>query len=67
MMHRRMAVIAQGDVAKLYLRRHAHLIASQTMVQRQMFTAIAALTRETPVMRRIDQGAAWAGCGEAGP
>ena len=30
MVHRRVAVIAQRDVAELHVRRHAHLIASQT-------------------------------------
>ena len=30
MMHRRMPVVAQRDIAKLQLCRHAHLIASQT-------------------------------------
>jgi hypothetical protein len=66
-MHRRMAVIAQRDVAELQLRGHAHLIASQTTTQRPALTAQAAASRDSTVMRRIDQGAACAGCGEAGP
>jgi hypothetical protein len=51
----------------LQLRRHAHLIESHTAAQRPALTASAAPTRETTVIRRIDQGAACAGCGEAGP
>ena len=66
MMHRRVPVIAQRDVFELQRRGHAHLIASQTMAQRQALTASAALKRETTVMRRIDHGAACAGCGTAG-
>jgi len=66
-MHRRMAVIAQRDIAKLQLRRHAHLIASQTTAHSAALTAHAAASRDSAVMRRIDQGAACAGCGVAGP
>ena len=39
MMHRRMPVIAERDVAELQLRGHAHLIASQTMAHRAALTA----------------------------
>lgn len=35
------------------------------MPQSTAQTAIAAARRPAMVMRRIDQGAAWAGCGEA--
>jgi len=45
----------------------AHLAASQTMAQRQALTAIAAKSRDATGMRRIDQVAACAGWGEAGP
>ncbi len=62
-----MPVVAQGNVTELQKRGHAHLIASQTMPHRPALTAMAALKRETTVMRRIDQGAICAGCGEAGP
>jgi hypothetical protein len=51
----------------LQLRGHAHLIASQTATHSKVLTANAAPNRETKVMRRIDQGAACAGCGDAGP
>src|SRR5439155_12682341 len=67
MMHRRVAVIAESDVAELQLGCHAHLIASHTMAHRPALTAAAAASRATTVMRRIDQGAACAGCGVAGP
>src|SRR6266478_2302608 len=66
MMHRRMAIIAQRDIAELDLRGHAHLIASHTTAHRPALTASAAPSREMTGMRRIDQGAACAGCGEAG-
>jgi hypothetical protein len=62
-----MPVVAQRDIVESYLRGHAHLIESQTTAQRQALTASAAPSRETTVMRRIDQGAGCAGCGEAGP
>jgi len=45
----------------------AHLIASHMMAHRPALTTIAAAKRESPVMRRIDQGAGCAGCGDAGP
>jgi hypothetical protein len=66
-MHRRMPVIAQRDVTKLQLRGHAHLIASHTTAHNPALTASAAPSRAATVMRRIDQGAACAGCGVAGP
>jgi hypothetical protein len=66
-MHRRMPVVAQRDIAELQLRWHAHLIAIQTTAHRPALTATAAPNRETSVMRRIDHGAACAGCGVAGP
>ena len=67
MMHRRMPVIAERDVAELHLCGHAHLIASHTTAHSTALTASAAASRETTVMRRIDHGAACAGCGDAGP
>jgi hypothetical protein len=60
-------VVTQRDVVELQSRRHAHLIASHTTAHRPALTASAAASRETTGMRRIDQGAACAGCGEAGP
>ena len=66
-MHRRMPVIAERDVLELDLRGHAHLIASHTTAHRAALTAAAAPSREATVMRRIDQGAACAGCGVARP
>ena len=41
-MHRRMPVVAQRDVAELQLRGHAHLIASQTTAHSPALTASAA-------------------------
>ena len=67
MMHRRMAIIAERDIAELQLRGHAHLIASHTAAHSTALTTSAAPSRAATVMRRIDQGAAWAGCGDAGP
>jgi hypothetical protein len=58
MMHRRMAIIAKRDIAKLQLRGHAHLIASQTAPHSAALTASAAPSRAATVMRRIDHGAA---------
>jgi len=49
------------------LRGHSHLIASHTTAHIAALTASAALILETTVIRRIDQGAACAGCGVAGP
>ena len=49
------------------LRGHIHLIASHTMPQSPALTATAAASRAATVMRRIDHGAACAGCGDAGP
>jgi hypothetical protein len=78
-MHRRMPVVAQRDVAKLDLRfgldlrldlglcRHAHLIATSTTTQSPALTTSAAPKRAATVMRRIDQVACWAGCGVDGP
>jgi hypothetical protein len=66
-MHRRMPVVAQRDVAELQLRGHAHLIDNHTTAHRLALTASAAPSRATTVMRRIDHGAACAGCGVAGP
>ena len=66
-MHRRMAVIAERDVAEFDLRGHAHLIATSTTAHSAALTASAAARRAVTVMRRIDQGAACAGCGVAGP
>ena len=57
MMHRRMPVVAQRDVAELHVRGHAHLIASQTTAHRPALTASAAPSRDSTVMRRIDHGA----------
>jgi hypothetical protein len=54
-------------LAELDLRGHAHLIASHTTAQRPALTISAAPSLETTGMRRIDQGAVCAGCGEAGP
>ena len=65
--HRRVPVITQRDVTELQLRGHAHLIASHTAAHSTALTANAAPSRETTVMRRIDHGAACAGCGVAGP
>ena len=65
--HRRVPVVTQRDVLELQLRRHAHLIASHTAAHRPALTARAAASRETTGMRRIDHGAACAGCGVAGP
>src|ERR1700732_4959718 len=67
MMHRRMPVVAERDIAEFDLRDHTHLIASHTAAHSTALTATAAASRDTTVMRRIDQGAACAGCGEAGP
>jgi hypothetical protein len=67
MMHRRMPVITQRDVAEFQLRGHAHLIASQTTAHMTTLTATAAARRESAGIRRIDLGAACAGCGDAGP
>src|SRR5258708_37890551 len=66
-MHRRMPVIAQRDIAESDLRGHAHRIEIHTMAHSAALTASAANSRETTVMRRIDQGAACAGCAEARP
>jgi hypothetical protein len=66
-MYRRMAVVTQRDVAKFYLRRHAHLIATSTTTQSPALTATAAASRDSTVIRRIDQGAGCAGCGVVGP
>ena len=43
------------------------VIASQTVAQSTIQTATAAASRAATVIRRIDQGAAWAGCGKAAP
>jgi len=51
----------------MQLRGHAYLMASHTTAHRTVETASAAPIRDTTVMRRIDQGAAWAGCGDDGP
>jgi hypothetical protein len=67
MMHGRMPVVAQRDVAELQLRGHAYLIAISTTTHNPALTTSAAPSRESSVMRRIDQGAACAGCGVAGP
>src|SRR5206468_6043646 len=66
-MHRRMAVITQRYVAELQGRDHAHLIAPSTIAHRTALTPSAAATRALTVIRRIDHGAAWAGCGDAAP
>lgn len=66
-MHGWMPIVAQGDIAKLQLRRHAHLVASQTMAQRHALTTSAAVRRDHAVIRRIDQDTACAGCGDASP
>ena len=68
MMHRRVAVIAERDVAEIAIcAAMAHLIASHTTAQSPALTASAAPSLETAGMRRIDQVAACAGCGAAGP
>jgi hypothetical protein len=61
-----MPVVAQRDVTELQLRGHAHLIASHTIAHRAVLTASAAPSRDTTGMRRIDHGAACAGCGDPG-
>ncbi|MEY9729520.1 hypothetical protein ABIA07_005421 [Bradyrhizobium yuanmingense] len=63
MMHGRVPVIAEREIVKVQ-RCHRHLIASKTMPHSTAQTASAAARRPAMVMRRIDQGAAWAGCGE---
>ncbi len=62
-----MPVITQRDVLESELCRHDGLIASRTTAQSAAETASAAPSRAGNVMRRIDQGAGWAGCGLAGP
>jgi hypothetical protein len=62
-----MPVIAQRDIAELQLRGHAHLIDINTTAHNPALTASAAPKRASSVMRRIDQGAGCAGCGDAGP
>jgi hypothetical protein len=52
---------------KLQLRCHRYFIATQTSAQSTALTAIAAIRRESTVIRRIDQATACAGCGAAGP
>ena len=66
MMHRRVAVIAQRNILEEKLR-HAHLIDSKTIAHNAAETATAATKRKATGMRKIDQVAACAGCGEAGP
>src|SRR5579863_1635412 len=66
-MHGRMPVVAQRDVAELQLGGHAHLIASKTTAQRAAATASAAVSREITARRRIDHEIGCAGWGEAGP
>jgi hypothetical protein len=61
MVHGRVAVVAQRDIAKLQLRRHLHFIASQTSTQSTALTAIAAANRDGTAMRKIDQVTACAG------
>lgn len=63
-MHGRVPVITKCHVVEVH-GRHDHLIASQTTPQSTTQTAIAADRRAAIVMRKIDQGAAWAGCGWA--
>src|SRR5262249_53685817 len=58
-MHGRMPLIAERDVAQGDLGRHAHLIAIRTMAHNPALTATAAASRAATVMRRIDHGAAW--------
>jgi hypothetical protein len=45
----------------------AHLVASHTMAQSAALTASAAASLDAAGMRRIDQVAACAGWGDAGP
>jgi hypothetical protein len=66
-MHRWMPVVTQRDVAELQLGYHAHLIDNHTTAHSPALTASAAPSRAATVMRRIDHGAACAGCGVAGP
>jgi len=42
-------------------------MATNTIAHNTALTATAAARRESTVMRKIDQGALCAGCGEAGP
>jgi hypothetical protein len=51
----------------LQLRRHRHFIANQTNAQSAALTATAAVSRESTVMRKIDQVTGCAGCGAADP
>src|SRR3954449_6626396 len=67
MVHGGVAVVAERHVAESQGSGRSHRIASQTTAQRQALTASAALSRAMRVMRRIDHGAACAGCGDAGP
>src|SRR4051812_14145501 len=62
--HGRVTVIAERNVVEMQ-RRHGHLIARKTTPQSTAQTASAAARRAAIVMRRIDQCAACAGCGEA--
>jgi len=65
-MHRRVPVIAEGDIAKAELRCHDGLMASRTTAQSPAETASAAASRPGNDIRRIDHGDGWAGCGLAG-
>jgi hypothetical protein len=49
------------------LRWHAHLIASHTTAHSPALTTKAAASRDSTVIRRIDQGAGCDGCGVSGP
>ena len=59
--------VVEGGAVMLQLRCHAHLIASRTTAHNPALTTSAVPSRPISVIRRIDHGAAWAGCGEAGP
>ena len=65
--YRWMTVIAKCDVAEFELRGHVHLIVINTIAHKAALTARAAARRAANVMRRSDQGAACAGCGETDP
>jgi hypothetical protein len=60
-------VVGGGEVAGVRLGDDVHLIDNHTTAHSPALTASAAPNRATTVMRRIDHGAACAGCGVAGP
>ena len=60
-MHRRVTVIAERDIVEFKLRRHAHLIESQTTAHSTAQAVAAAANREASGMRRMDHDAGCAG------